>query len=86
LIVGSNKVYEYGGKSYHIQVEDLGTGPACLEVRVYDQGAVLWRKQVPYKDVLERSLPQLELEEELRSLMDRTIQTVQAAISKGRIG
>jgi len=47
---------------------------------------VLWRKQIPYKEVLDKGLPQLELEEELRGLMDKTIHTVQAAISKGRIG
>jgi len=86
LIVGANKVYPHDGKEYHIQVEDLGTGSACLEVRVYVGGAVLWRKQIPYEDVLERSLPQLELEEELRGLMDKTIHTVQAGITKGKIG
>jgi hypothetical protein len=85
VIVGANKVYPHEGKDYHIQVEDLGTGPACLEVRVYIGGAVLWRKQIPYKDVLERSLPQVELEEELRGLMDKTIHTVQAGIAKGKI-
>jgi hypothetical protein len=47
---------------------------------------VLWRKQVPYTSALERSLPKLELEEELRSLMDKTIHTVQAAIAKGKLG
>jgi hypothetical protein len=85
VIVGANKVFAHEGKDYHIQVEDLGTGSACLEVRVYLGGAVLWRKQIPYQDVLEKSLPQLELEEELRGLMDRTIHTVQAGIAKGRI-
>jgi hypothetical protein len=86
LIIGANKVFEHQGKEYHIQVEDLGTGAANLEVRVYAGGAVLWRKQVAYQELLAKSLPQLELEEELRGLMDRTIHTVQAGIAKGKIG
>lgn len=86
MIVGANKVYPHDGTDYHIQVEDLGTDAACLEVRVYVGGAVLWRKQIAYQDVLARSLPQLELEEELRGLMDKTIHTVQAGIAKGKIG
>jgi hypothetical protein len=86
VIPGSNKVFEHAGKQYHIQAEDLGIEHACFEVRVYDGGAVLWRKQVPYTSALERSLPKLELEEELRSLMDKTIHTVQAAIAKGKLG
>jgi hypothetical protein len=56
-----------------------------MEVRVYLGGAVLWRKQIPYKDMLEKGLPQLELEQELRGLMEKTIHTVQAGISKGKI-
>ncbi len=66
MIVGVNRVFAHGGKDYHIQVEDLGEGQAAFEVRVYDQGAVLWRKKVPYADVLAKGLPHLEQDEELR--------------------
>ena len=45
MIVGTNKVHAHEGKQYHIQVEDLGTQSACLEVRVYIGGAVLWRNR-----------------------------------------
>ena len=85
MIPGTNKVYEHAGRQYHIQAEDLGVDRACFEVRVYDGGAVLWHKQISYREVLTRSLPRLEQEEELRTLLDKTIHTVQAAIAKGKL-
>jgi hypothetical protein len=85
MIVGVNRVYEYEGKQYHIQAEDLGVDQACFEVRVYDQGTVLWRKQVPYRAVLARALPKIDQDDELRSMMEKTIHTVQAAIAKGKL-
>jgi hypothetical protein len=85
MIVGVNRVYEHEGKQYHIQAEDLGVDQACFEVRVYDQGTVLWRKQVPYRAVLARALPKIDQDDELRSLMEKTIHTVQAAIAKGKL-
>ena len=68
MIVGVNRVFDHGGKQYHIQAEDLGVEQACFEVRVYDHGTVLWRKKVAYNDVLARGLPKIELEDELRGL------------------
>ena len=85
MIVGVNRVYEHEGKQYHIQAEDLGVDQACFEVRVYDQGTVLWRKQVPYRAVLARALPKIDQDDELRSMMEKTIHTVQAAIAKGKL-
>ena len=85
MVIGVNRVFEHGGKQYHIQAEDMGVEQACFEVRVYDQGTVLWRKQVPYRAVLARALPRLEQDDEVRSLMEKTIHTVQAAIAKGKL-
>jgi hypothetical protein len=73
-----------GGRQYHIQAEDLGIEQAVFEVRVYDHGTVLWRKQVPYRAVLARALPKIEQDDEIRSLMEKTIHTVEAAIAKGK--
>ena len=56
-----------------------------FEVRVYDGGAVLWRKRLPYAEILEKNLPHLEQDEALRALMDKTLHTVQAAIAKGKL-
>ena len=85
MIVGVNRVYEHDGREFHLQAEDLGLDEACFEVRVYDGGTVLWRKRIPYADVLARKLPKLEQEESLRSLMEKTLHTVQAAIAKGKL-
>ncbi len=85
MIVGANRVYEHEGKQYHLQAEDLGVAAACFEVRVYEGGSVLWRKRLPYADVLAQNLPKLEQEEALRALMEKTLHTVQAAIAKGKL-
>jgi len=85
MIIGVNRVYEHDGREFHLQAEDLGLEEACFEVRVYDGGTVLWRKRVPYADVLAQKLPKLEQEESLRVLMEKTLHTVQAAIAKGKL-
>lgn len=85
MIIGVNRVLEHAGKQYHIQAEDLGLEHACFEVRVYVEGAVLWRKKVAYADILQRSLPKGEQDEALNGFMEKTIHTVQAAISKGKL-
>jgi hypothetical protein len=86
MIIGVNKVYPHAGHQYHIQAEDLGVDQAAFEVRVYEQGTVLWRKRVAYADVLEQKLARTEQDETLRSLMEKTVHTVEAAISKGKLG
>ena len=60
MIGGVNRVYEHDGREYHIQAEDLGAEQAMFEVRVYDGGAVLWHKRIPYAELLARGLPRLE--------------------------
>ena len=85
MIIGVNRVLEHAGKQYHIQAEDLGVEQACFEVRVYDKGTVLWRKRIGYGDIVEKNLPRLEQDENVRSFMEKTLHTVQAAIAKGKL-
>jgi hypothetical protein len=85
VIVGINHVYEHAGKHYHLQAEDLGVEQACFEIRVYDGGTVLWRKRLPYTEILDQKLPKLDQDESLRALMEKTLHTVQAAIAKGKL-
>lgn len=85
MIIGANRIVEHEGHAYHVQCEDLGVEAATFEVRVYENGTVLWHKRVPYRAVLIRNLPKLEQDEELRSLMEKTIHTVGAAIVKGKL-
>jgi hypothetical protein len=86
MIMGVNRVFEHAGREFHVQCEDLGGSESCFEVRVYDKGAVLWRKKVSYADVVARGLGKAEQDEALNGLMEKTIFTVQAAIAKGKIG
>ncbi len=83
--MGVNRVLEHAGKQYHIQAEDLGTEQACFEVRVYLDGAVLWRKKVAYTEILQKGLGKAEQDEALNGFMEKTIHTVQAAIAKGKL-
>ena len=85
MIGAVNRVYAHAGREYHIQAEDLGVEQAIFEVRVYDGGAVLWRKRLPYAELLEKKLPKADQDEELRSLMEKAMHTVQAAIAKGKL-
>ncbi len=85
MIVGVNRVVEHEGKEYHLQAEDLGTEQACYEVRAYLQGTVLWHKRISYADLLRENRPKLEMETELRALMEKTLHTLQAGIVRGKI-
>jgi hypothetical protein len=85
LVIGVNRVFSFGGKDYHIQAEDLDVSHACFEVRVYVGGTILWHKRIPYAELLAQNLPKAELDAEIVSQMERTIHTVQAAISKGKL-
>lgn len=85
MIVGVNRVCEHEGREYHIQVEDLGVEAAVFEIRVYLAGSVLWRKRVSYADLVGKNLGRLEQDDALRAQMERTLQTVRAAIVKGKL-
>ena len=82
MMSGSNRVFAHEGREYHIQVEDLGAGDT-LEVRVYDQGAVKFVKRVPYGEAIAGAPSR---DDAIRAFMEKTIQTVSAAIAKGKIG
>jgi hypothetical protein len=85
IITGINRIYEHEGRRFHVQCEDLGSDVAAYETRVYDGGSVLWLKRISYSDLVEEKLGQEEHERALRLQMEKTIQTVQAAIGKGKI-
>jgi len=85
-VIGSvNRVYAHAGRQYHLQAEDLGIERAAFEVRVYDGGAVLWHKRLPYAEIVEKKLPKAEQDDAVRALMEKTLHTVQAAIAKGKL-
>ncbi len=86
MIIGVNRAFEHAGRQLHVQIEDLGPEAGAFEARVYERGTVLWRRRVPYQELLERGLAKPEFEDELRALMDKTLHTVEAAILKGKLG
>ena len=85
MIVGLNRAVEHEGRQFHVQVEDLGEGHGCFEVRLHEGGGILWRKQVDYRDVLGRGLPKEEQDEAVRASMEKTLHTVLAAIARGKL-
>ena len=86
MITGINTVFEHDDKRYHLQAEDLGVESKVFEVRIYDRGSVLWQKRVGYDDLLEQGLAKAEQEQALRTKMEKTLRTVEAAIAKGKLG
>lgn len=86
MIIGINRTFAHEGTEYHIQAEDLGLDQRCFEVRVYDRGTVLWRKQVPYGEIVDQGLGKSDQDEAIQGKMTKTITTVQAAIAKGKLG
>jgi hypothetical protein len=81
MITGANRVFEHQGREFHIQIEDTGARD-ILEVRVYEKGAVLFVKRVPYGEAIAGAPSRADA---IRAFMERTIQTVSAAIAKGKI-
>ena len=86
IVTGVNTIFKHEGKEYHLQAEDLGSETAAYEVRVYDGGSVLWLKRMSYADLEAEELPKAERTQALRAMMEKTILTVQVAITKGKIG
>jgi hypothetical protein len=84
MIMGSNKVFEHAGRKFHLQAEDLGDAAGAFEVRVYEGGTVLWLKRFDHAEA-EPGLSAHERELALRTRMERTLITVEAAIAKGKI-
>ncbi len=85
MIVGMNRKVEHEGRQFHVQVEDLGEPHACFEVRLHEGGGILWRKQVSYRDILERGLPRDEQDDAVRASMEKMLHTVGAAIERGKL-
>lgn len=85
MITGSNRIVEHGGRTFHLQVEDLGDDSQHFEIRVYDGGTVLWQKRVPYDDVVTAEMTRPQVEQAVRTKMDKMLLTVEAGIQKGKI-
>jgi len=85
MIVGLNRAVEHQGRHFHVQVEDLGEPHACFEARLHEGGGIVWRKQVDYREILDRGLPKDEQDDAVRASMEKTLHTVVAAIARGKL-
>lgn len=84
MITGINTHFENNGKSYHIQIEDIGMPAEELDIKVYLLGTVVFHKRISYKEKIEntdKSNMNHIVEEELK----KTLITIKAAIMRGKI-
>lgn len=84
MIPGRNVDLEHDGRSFQIQVEDLGGEAQAFEVRLTEGGSILWQKRVAYEDQLEGSAG-ADRERELATLVEKTLHTVEAALRRGKL-
>ena len=83
--VSINRIFEHDGHQYHLHCEDLGEEKAAFEVRVIEHGGILWQKRVSYEELKASATGPALLRMALRTKMTLTVQTVEAAIDRGRI-
>lgn len=79
---GLNQNIEFNGETYHIQIEEIEKKQA-LEVRVYVDGRIIFKKLHSYEETLKTSnLPQ---DETKKNEMLKLFYVTKAAIEKGKI-
>jgi hypothetical protein len=71
VIASINRLVAREGRELHVECEE--------------RGGIAWSKRFPYDELLARELPRHELEQELHRQMEKTVQTVAAAIGMGRL-
>lgn len=85
MIIGINTSYEFQGKSFHIQIEDLGEEKQQLEIRVYHQGSLAWQKRLPYDDAVTSQTDSQERITAIRNQLNKLVAVVKAGIDQGKI-
>lgn len=84
MIPGRNVDIEHGGRSFQIQVEDLGAEAKAFEVRLAEGGSILWQKKVSYEEQLQ-GVDEDDHDRELATLVEKTVHTVEAALRRGKL-
>ena len=85
MLAAINTVLKHDGHEYHVNCEDLGDAEGCIVIRILDKGGILWEKRFPHPEAVTAAEGKREAEQALRSQMAKTVQTVEAAIAKGRL-
>lgn len=73
--LGHNSNVQAGGRAYHVQTEDRGSGHPFIDTSVYSGGRVVHRRTTSYADLLQRegdrqSLLQKRVEDQHRAIID----------------
>jgi len=80
MITGFNSEIRFGDTTYHVQTEDRGKKAGRIDTIIYRSGgAVIHRKQIFYKDILNCSC----VEETVRELMEEVHALTINEIKKG---
>jgi len=85
LIPCLNRYFQHQDRTYHIQAEDLGVAAVAFEVKIYDQGTVLWLKRISYSEIIEQELGEKEQEQAVRMKIEKVLHTIEAAIARGKL-
>ena len=85
MIIGVNTSYTHENREYHIQCEDLGDIQRCLEIRVYNQGDILWQKRIPYAAGIVPELERSQADPLIKEQMGKLVNTVKVAISQNKL-
>ncbi len=85
MIPGINQSFQLDGHDYIIQGEDQGEAQACFDVRVMEQGSIVWQKRLSYQDLLDQELPQPEMQKKLRAQVERTLEMVKVGLERGKL-
>lgn len=78
MIRGIDRFVEHEGRRYLVECEDLGTRQRRFEVRVLEEGAILWSRSFTYE------VPARSSGRTLREVMEKVFWVTRAAIARGR--
>jgi hypothetical protein len=82
VLFGHNTDVSVGGKSYHVQTEDRGTGHAVVDTTVYCGGMVVHRRTNSYADLLPLDA---QSEEMLKRRLDKQHQLILNDLRAGKL-
>ncbi len=84
MTIGVVRQVKHEGRKLHIQIEDLGVQQGCFDVRVYEEGQVLFHKKVAHP-----AAPAGESDEQRRARLkaetEKLFSTLSESIRRGKL-
>lgn len=81
MITGFNSEVTFNDIVFHIQTEDRGLKAGRIDTIIYRSGgAIVHRKQIFYKDIVESECLNVAIEEIMREIHDKTIDEVRKGL------